>query len=141
MDEPNPFQFSASVNEAEAGHAAEAPLPTQKMKEEFPYAAPNDDGPGVSVDRISLTLAHLKKTGESFGTDIEGPFGPFAADNAPIWKFYMDQVKISDDNLANDVNSDLDPLLIFVSTHLTLPPPITGQESENLHNYGSEIFC
>ncbi|KAJ6451999.1 hypothetical protein C8R47DRAFT_998263, partial [Mycena vitilis] len=33
--------------------------------------------------------------------------------NAPIWKLYMDQAKIFDDNLANTFNSDLDPLLIF----------------------------
>ncbi|KAJ7436629.1 hypothetical protein FB451DRAFT_955402, partial [Mycena latifolia] len=34
-------------------------------------------------------------------------------DNAPIWKLYMDQAKVSDDNLTNVFNSDLDPLLIF----------------------------
>ncbi|KAJ7611077.1 hypothetical protein DFH06DRAFT_1016365, partial [Mycena polygramma] len=33
--------------------------------------------------------------------------------NAPIWKLYMDQAKISDDNLATTFNNDLDPLLIF----------------------------
>ncbi|KAJ7643061.1 hypothetical protein DFH06DRAFT_933896, partial [Mycena polygramma] len=43
----------------------------------------------------------------------DGPFGHYCADNAPIWKLYMDQAKISDDNLANTFNSDLDPLLIF----------------------------
>ncbi|KAJ7643055.1 hypothetical protein DFH06DRAFT_934261, partial [Mycena polygramma] len=41
------------------------------------------------------------------------PFSPYCTDNAPIWKLYMDQAKISDDNLANTFNSDLDPLLIF----------------------------
>ncbi|KAJ7864332.1 hypothetical protein B0H13DRAFT_1637773, partial [Mycena leptocephala] len=41
------------------------------------------------------------------------PFSHHCADNAPIWKLYMDQAKIFDDNLANLFNSDLDPLLIF----------------------------
>ncbi|KAJ7455415.1 hypothetical protein FB451DRAFT_1048914, partial [Mycena latifolia] len=43
----------------------------------------------------------------------DGPFSQYCTDNAPIWKLYMDQAKITDDNLANIFNSDLDPLLIF----------------------------
>ncbi|KAF7344848.1 hypothetical protein MVEN_01646500 [Mycena venus] len=43
----------------------------------------------------------------------DGPFGHYCADNAQIWKLYMDRAKIFDDNLANLFNSDLDPLLIF----------------------------
>ena len=35
-------------------------------------------------------------------------------DNALIWKLYMEQAKISDDQLASVLNGDLDPLLIFV---------------------------
>ncbi|KAJ7455514.1 hypothetical protein FB451DRAFT_1048923, partial [Mycena latifolia] len=46
-------------------------------------------------------------------TNDDGPFSQYCADNAPIWKFYMDQAKITDDDLANIFNSDLDPLLIF----------------------------
>lgn len=34
-------------------------------------------------------------------------------DNALIWKLYMEQAKISDDQLASVLNGDLDPLLIF----------------------------
>ncbi|KAJ6560638.1 hypothetical protein DFH09DRAFT_838085, partial [Mycena vulgaris] len=41
------------------------------------------------------------------------PFSQYCTDNAPIWKLYMDQARITDDNLANIFNSDLDPLLIF----------------------------
>ncbi|KAJ7207734.1 hypothetical protein C8J57DRAFT_1033657, partial [Mycena rebaudengoi] len=41
------------------------------------------------------------------------PFSEDCTDNALIWKLYMEQAKISDDNLANIFNSDLDPLLIF----------------------------
>ncbi|KAJ7803039.1 hypothetical protein B0H13DRAFT_1504003, partial [Mycena leptocephala] len=33
--------------------------------------------------------------------------------NAVIWKLYMLQAKVFNDNLANSLNSDLDPLLIF----------------------------
>ncbi|KAJ7245296.1 hypothetical protein C8J57DRAFT_945696, partial [Mycena rebaudengoi] len=40
-------------------------------------------------------------------------FSQYCTDNATIWKLYMDQARISDDNLANIFNSDLDPLLIF----------------------------
>ncbi|KAF7368563.1 Alanyl-tRNA synthetase [Mycena venus] len=43
----------------------------------------------------------------------DGPFGRYCTDNAPIWKLYMDQAKIFDENLVNLLNSDLDPLLIF----------------------------
>ncbi|KAJ7923447.1 hypothetical protein B0H13DRAFT_1602565, partial [Mycena leptocephala] len=43
----------------------------------------------------------------------DGPFSHHCADSAPIWKLYMDQAKIFDDNLANLFNNDLDPLLIF----------------------------
>ncbi|KAJ7813727.1 hypothetical protein B0H14DRAFT_1431999 [Mycena olivaceomarginata] len=45
--------------------------------------------------------------------DDDGPFSPHCADDAAVWKLYMDQAKIFDDNLANLFNSDLDPLLIF----------------------------
>ncbi|KAJ7452653.1 hypothetical protein FB451DRAFT_939870, partial [Mycena latifolia] len=37
----------------------------------------------------------------------------YCTDNAPIWKVYMEQAKIFDENLGNILNSDLDPLLIF----------------------------
>ncbi|KAJ7257710.1 hypothetical protein C8J57DRAFT_544643 [Mycena rebaudengoi] len=50
---------------------------------------------------------------ESLGTDVDGPFSQYCTDNATVWKLYMDQARISDDNLANIFNSDLDPLLIF----------------------------
>ncbi|KAJ7268275.1 hypothetical protein C8J57DRAFT_1131279, partial [Mycena rebaudengoi] len=43
----------------------------------------------------------------------EGPFDQHCRDNAPIWKLYMVQAKISDATLANILNSDLDSLLIF----------------------------
>jgi hypothetical protein len=42
------------------------------------------------------------------------PFASFCADNAHIWKLYVEQARASDDQLANLLNSDLDPLLIFV---------------------------
>ncbi|KAJ7291599.1 hypothetical protein C8J57DRAFT_1113476, partial [Mycena rebaudengoi] len=47
------------------------------------------------------------------GADSDGPFDQYCTDNAPIWNLYMEQAKIWDDNLANTLNSDLDPLLIF----------------------------
>ena len=51
------------------------------------------------------------------GQNIEsdGPFAPHTASNAHIWKLYMDQAKVFDDQVANVLNSDLDSLLIFVS--------------------------
>ncbi|KAJ6598050.1 hypothetical protein B0H10DRAFT_2086046, partial [Mycena sp. CBHHK59/15] len=45
--------------------------------------------------------------------DVNGPFWRHCVDNALIWKLYMDQANISDNNLSNILNSDLDPLLIF----------------------------
>jgi hypothetical protein len=52
------------------------------------------------------------------GTTYDGPFSQYCAYTAPIWKLYMDQAKIFDDNLGNLFNSDLDPLLIFVNPSL-----------------------
>ncbi|KAJ7748658.1 hypothetical protein B0H16DRAFT_1725476 [Mycena metata] len=46
-------------------------------------------------------------------TDDDNPYRQHCTDNARIWRTYMDQAKISDDNLSNIFNSDLDPLLIF----------------------------
>lgn len=48
--------------------------------------------------------------------ESEGPFAPYCVPTATIWKSYMDQAKVSDGNLAETFNSDLDPLLIFVCT-------------------------
>ncbi|KAJ7342821.1 hypothetical protein DFH08DRAFT_235985 [Mycena albidolilacea] len=45
----------------------------------------------------------------------DGPFGQHCADDAPVWKLYMDLARISDKNLAKLLNSDLDSLLIFAS--------------------------
>ncbi|KAJ6616742.1 armadillo-type protein [Mycena sp. CBHHK59/15] len=83
------------------------------------YAANEDEaeaGSRVPVLPRSKTMNKEKPTGiadGSPGTDADGPFSHYCTDNAPIWKLYMDQAKISDDNLANIFNSDLDPLLIF----------------------------
>jgi hypothetical protein len=51
-------------------------------------------------------------------SDSEGLFARFCAANAVIWKLYMLQAKVFNDNLANSLNSDLDPLLIFVWRYL-----------------------
>ncbi|KAJ7174853.1 hypothetical protein C8R46DRAFT_1252997, partial [Mycena filopes] len=41
------------------------------------------------------------------------PYREHCADDASIWRTYMEQARISDNNLNNIFNSDLDPLLIF----------------------------
>jgi hypothetical protein len=53
--------------------------------------------------------------GYAHGNDVDGPFSQFCTALAVIWKLYMDEAKKMDDTLANEFNSDLDPLLIFVS--------------------------
>lgn len=54
-----------------------------------------------------------------FDSERRGPFASYCADNAHIWKLYIEHGKVSDDELANILNSDLDPLLIFVSSVFT----------------------
>ncbi|PVF92525.1 hypothetical protein CPB86DRAFT_661039, partial [Serendipita vermifera] len=46
-------------------------------------------------------------------TDREGPFAADCAEDAKIWEQYMNQAKISDEELSKILNSDLDSLLIF----------------------------
>jgi hypothetical protein len=57
--------------------------------------------------------------------DVErnGPFALFCADNAHVWTLYMERSKIFDKQLANVLNSDLDPLLIFVSLYFCVVSP------------------
>ncbi|KAJ7819971.1 hypothetical protein B0H13DRAFT_1661112, partial [Mycena leptocephala] len=43
----------------------------------------------------------------------DSPFRHHCANNAQIWKLYMDLANVFDKNLADLFNSDLDPLLIF----------------------------
>ncbi|KAJ7895049.1 hypothetical protein B0H13DRAFT_1463005, partial [Mycena leptocephala] len=43
----------------------------------------------------------------------DSPFHQHCANNAQIWKLYMDLANVFDKNLADLFNSDLDPLLIF----------------------------
>ncbi|KAJ7122072.1 hypothetical protein C8R44DRAFT_162974 [Mycena epipterygia] len=81
--------FAANADEAEAGSRVPV-LPRSKI-----------------MEKEKATMGNLTST------DQDGPFSEYCTDNAPIWKLYMDQAKISDDNLANLFNSDLDPLLIF----------------------------
>jgi hypothetical protein len=38
--------------------------------------------------------------------------------NAVIWKFYLEQARIFNRRLADSLNGDLDPLLIFVRSNL-----------------------
>ncbi|PVF92520.1 hypothetical protein CPB86DRAFT_178363 [Serendipita vermifera] len=45
--------------------------------------------------------------------DREGPFAADCAEDAKIWEEYMNQAKISDEELSKVLNSDLDSLLIF----------------------------
>ncbi|KAJ7115388.1 hypothetical protein C8R44DRAFT_794568 [Mycena epipterygia] len=84
----NPAQFAANEDEAEAGSRVPA-LSLPKI-----------------MEKENATTGHS-------ASEEDGPFTEYCTDNAPIWKLYMDQAKISDDNLANLFNSDLDPLLIF----------------------------
>ncbi|KAJ7438185.1 hypothetical protein B0H11DRAFT_1752989, partial [Mycena galericulata] len=46
---------------------------------------------------------------------LDGPFSKYCTDSAEIWNLYMKQAKISNDNLANTFNSNLDPLLLFAT--------------------------
>ncbi|KAJ7921845.1 hypothetical protein B0H13DRAFT_1604198, partial [Mycena leptocephala] len=43
----------------------------------------------------------------------DSPFRQYCANNAGVWKVYMDLANVFDKNLAELFNSDLDPLLIF----------------------------
>ncbi|KAJ7089488.1 hypothetical protein C8R43DRAFT_908574, partial [Mycena crocata] len=54
-----------------------------------------------------------RSEGWSTGSGTDSPFGEYCTDKALIWRLYMEQAKMWDDNLANIFNSDLDPLLIF----------------------------
>ncbi|KAJ7440967.1 hypothetical protein FB451DRAFT_1058475, partial [Mycena latifolia] len=78
----------------------------------------------------------------SSSTVEDGPFSQYCTDNAPIWKLYMDQAKITDDNLANIFNSDLDPLLIFAGLFSAILPAFLieirkslQEDLQNITNY------
>ncbi|KAJ7909332.1 hypothetical protein B0H13DRAFT_1714890, partial [Mycena leptocephala] len=87
---PPKAQGSFAANEVQAESGLPVPLRRSETRE-------NEKPP------INDSPATLK----------EGPFNLYCTDNAPIWHLYMEQAKISDDNLARIFNSDLDPLLIF----------------------------
>ncbi|KAJ6522088.1 hypothetical protein DFH09DRAFT_211430 [Mycena vulgaris] len=55
----------------------------------------------------------MKRPDRSRALEAEGPFALHCAITSTIWKLYMVQGKLFDDNLASAFNSDLDPLLIF----------------------------
>ncbi|KAJ7611066.1 hypothetical protein DFH06DRAFT_1245522 [Mycena polygramma] len=82
-------QYAANEADAEAGGPGQG----------WGFKARDEENTPISSDPADL--------------EADGPFTLSCTDNAPIWKLYMDQAKISDDNLANTFNSDLDPLLIF----------------------------
>jgi hypothetical protein len=97
--------------EAQVGVPKPLPLrPTSKANTRcYPKAVNNaiPDSGGV-VPRVFESSKLIK-------TSDDGPFSQHCADDAPVWKLYMDLARISDKNLAKLLNSDLDSLLIFVS--------------------------
>ncbi|KAJ7459253.1 hypothetical protein FB451DRAFT_1182277 [Mycena latifolia] len=69
--------------------------------------------PPTSMDRGHASETCIQSKSDKTGGTADGPFSHHCGDNAPVWKLYMDQARISYDNLADILNSDLDPLLIF----------------------------
>ncbi|KAJ7455458.1 hypothetical protein FB451DRAFT_642339 [Mycena latifolia] len=97
--------FAANEDEAESGRRVPSLPRSKTMEKEKPDM-------GASLWPHRGALGSIDED-DSPSTAEDGPFSQYCTDNAPIWKLYMDQAKISDDNLANIFNSDLDPLLIF----------------------------
>ncbi|KAJ6536832.1 hypothetical protein B0H19DRAFT_1317144, partial [Mycena capillaripes] len=93
---------------AETADAAEAGVPQLPRSKTVFSLKPR------STTKEWGTTVQIEDTSPAPGSDTEGPFARHCVDTAIIWKLYMIQAKISDDNLANMFNSDLDPLLIFV---------------------------
>ncbi|KAJ6587944.1 hypothetical protein B0H19DRAFT_977802, partial [Mycena capillaripes] len=89
-------EFARNELEAEAGGPPDSFQVPRELKEVYPKN-------GIAQET----------TYGSPESDTEGPFAHYCAMNAVIWKFYMEQARIFNRRLAESLNGDLDPLLIF----------------------------
>ncbi|KAF8180755.1 hypothetical protein K438DRAFT_1196746 [Mycena galopus ATCC 62051] len=60
-------------------------------------------------------MDNRKSAGTTYEQPDDSPFRQHCSDNAQIWKYYMDYAKTFDRNLADLLNGDLNPLLIFAA--------------------------
>ncbi|KAJ7194388.1 hypothetical protein GGX14DRAFT_576333 [Mycena pura] len=98
-------RFARSANEAESQRPAPIIERTQRM---------------WKMLMASVRQVWRRKKGDSPYTmpgelPDGNPFKQYCVDDAAVWKLYMIQAKVFDDNLGDVFNSDLDSLLIFAA--------------------------
>ncbi|PVF91642.1 hypothetical protein CPB86DRAFT_297996 [Serendipita vermifera] len=109
-------KFANTADEAEKGPLprtkSQASLVSQHENElpnlpgAFPTLHLNKDAKGAQESTHKARYSGLN-------ANREGPFSADCAEDAKIWEEYMNQAKISDEELSKILNSDLDSLLIF----------------------------
>jgi hypothetical protein len=107
-------QFARNEFEAEAGGPPDSFQAPSESKEVYQNGKEIKCKPSQSHDWSPFTPSQ-----DGSPKSDEGPFAHHCAMNAVIWKFYMEQARIFNEHLANSLNGDLDPLLIFVRSNLS----------------------